>query len=136
MEKVRYIRVSHETQNTERQEQGGYVRTFIDKCSGLIPFNERPASKELIKYLKQNTSSIVSVKSVDRLGRNTIDILQTIEDFNQKGYIIEIEDLGMNSQSPFFPLMVSLLSTLSEHERNMIRERSLQGIKIRKEKGL
>ena len=136
MEKVRYIRVSHKSQNEERQKGGGYTKTFIDKCSGVIPFEERPSGKELLLYLSKNPNTIISIKSIDRLGRDTLSILQTIEDFNKKGWVLEIEDLGMNSTSSFFPLMVSLLSTLSTHEREMIRERSLQGIRLAKEKGL
>lgn len=136
MNKVNYIRISHHSQNEERQLREGFEKTFIDKCSGVIPFEERPAGKELLSYMEKHPQSTISVKSIDRLGRNTLSILQTIEHFNQQGWVLEVEDLGMNSKSTFFPLMVSLLSTLATHEREMIKERCQEGIRIAQAKGL
>lgn len=133
--RVNYIRVSTESQNITRQEKEGFDRTFIDRCSGVIPFGERPGGEELLTFMKENPTTEVSVKSVDRLGRDTIDILQTIELFKSNNWKLVIEDLGMDSSSPFFPLMVSLLGTISNHEREMIKERTRQGITIAKELG-
>lgn len=136
MEKIRYVRVSSVSQNEERQKGNGYVKTFTDKCSGVIPFKERPAGKELLKYMEKHPTTIISVKSVDRLGRNTLDILNTTNYIIDKGWVLEIEDLGMNSNSQFFYVILSLLSSLSEHQRDIIKETQRQGIELRKAKGL
>jgi DNA invertase Pin-like site-specific DNA recombinase len=132
--KVIYARVSTTEQNESRQLTSG-LKTFIDRCSGAIPFLDRPQGKKLISFLKLNPQAITLVKSVDRLGRNTIDILNIVQMFKDNEWNIEIEDLGMNSKSPFFDLMISLMGTLAEHERKMIKERTRQGIEIRKAKG-
>ena len=132
---VKYVRISSVTQNEERQLEKG-VKSFIDKCSGAIPFMERPQAKKLIEFLKINPTFETVVSSVDRVGRSTLDILQTIQFFKTNNYVLKIENLGMDNSSPFFDLMISLLGTLSEHERSIIKERCRGGIEVAKSKGL
>lgn len=131
--KVIYARVSTQNQNEDRQLEKG-VKSFIDKCSGAIPFIERPQAKKLIEFLKQNPEAITEVIAVDRLGRSTIDILNTIELFKSNNWQLKIDNLGMDNSSPFFELMISLLGTLAQHEKNIIKERTQQGIERAKAK--
>ena len=72
--KAKYIRVSTKEQNTDRQTDFDGL-THIDLCSGSIPFKDRPEAKKLLSN-KEITE--VHVHSIDRLGRNTLDIMQTI----------------------------------------------------------
>ena len=76
--KVIYGRISTAEQNEERQLEKG-VKSFIDKCSGAVPFMERPQAKKLLDYLKTNPDCETVILSVDRIGRSTLDILQTIQ---------------------------------------------------------
>lgn len=131
---ITYARISTAEQNSDRQTTKGN-KSFIDTCSGSIPFMERPKAKELLKFLKSNPGAIVNINAVDRLGRNTIDILQTIEHFKANNYNIKIDNLGMDNTSPFFDMMVSILGTLAEQEKKTIAERCRQGIEIAKAEG-
>ncbi len=133
--KVIYGRISTAEQNEARQVAKGEI-SFIDKCSGAVPFMERPQAKKLLDYLKNNPDAETLVLSVDRIGRSTLDILQTIQFFKGKGYVLRIENLGMDNSSPFFDLMISLLGTLAEHERQVIKERCRGGIEVAKAKGI
>jgi DNA invertase Pin-like site-specific DNA recombinase len=133
--KVIYGRISTAEQNEARQVAKGEI-SFIDKCSGAVPFMERSQAKKLLDYLKNNPDAETLVLSVDRIGRSTLDILQTIQFFKQKGYLLRIENLGMDNSSPFFDLMISLLGTLAEHERQVIKERCRGGIEVAKAKGV
>jgi DNA invertase Pin-like site-specific DNA recombinase len=135
MENVTYARISTAEQNAERQNVKGF-KSFIDTCSGSVPFFERPKAKELIKFLKSNPETTVNILAVDRLGRNTIDILTTLEYFKANNFKLQIDNIGMDSTSPFFTMMVSILGTLAEQERKTIAERCKQGIEIAKAKGL
>jgi DNA invertase Pin-like site-specific DNA recombinase len=133
--KVIYGRISSTLQNEARQLEKGEI-SFIDKCSGAVPFMERPQVKKLIDHLKDNPKCETEILSVDRIGRSTLDILQTIQFFKQKGYVLKIKNLGMDNSSPFFDLMISLLGTLAEHERQVIKERCKGGIEVAKAKGI
>jgi DNA invertase Pin-like site-specific DNA recombinase len=133
--KVIYGRISTFDQNEARQIVKGELM-FIDKCSGAVPFMERPQAKKLIEYLKKNPTCVTEILSVDRIGRSTLDILQTIEYFKKNGYVLKIQNLGMDNSSPFFDLMISLLGTLAEHERQVIKERCKGGIAIGKANGI
>lgn len=133
--KVIYGRISTTEQNESRQLEKGEI-AFIDKCSGAVPFNERPQAKRLLEYLKSNPSCQTEILSVDRIGRSTLDILQTIQFFKQNGYNLKIKNLGMDNSSPFFDLMISLLGTLAEHERQVIKERCKGGIAVGKANGI
>ena len=132
---ITYGRISTSKQNEERQTTKGN-KSFIDVCSGSISFFERPQAKSLIKFLKANPEAITNIIAVDRLGRNLEDILNTVEYFKANNYNLSIDNLGINSNSPFFKMMISIIGTLSEHERDIIKERVQQGVNIAHAKGL
>jgi DNA invertase Pin-like site-specific DNA recombinase len=80
--KAKYIRVSAVDQNTERQETNSdkFQFVYIDKISGAIPFLERPQGKKLISYILNGKINEVHISSIDRMGRNILDIL-TVSEF-------------------------------------------------------
>jgi len=148
MKTVKYIRVSTSEQNEDRQKEKG-IKHYIDKCSGTIPFSERPKARELINDIayaeaklppsKQITT--VKVHSISRLGRSTIDILETVKTFNGMGICLLAEKEGVRtlnedgSENATAKMMLSILATLFEFEREMILERQREGIAKAKERG-
>ena len=132
---INYGRISTAEQNHERQTTNGF-KSFIDTCSGAVPFMERPKAKDMIKFLKSNPGAVVNIIAVDRLGRNTLDILQTVEYFKANNFNLKIDNLGMDNTSPFFEMMVSILGTLAQQEKKTIAERCKQGIALAQSKGL
>ena len=134
--KAKYIRVSTKEQNTDRQKTYNGL-TYVDYCSGSIPFNERPSAIELIAN-KDITS--VMVHSIDRLGRNTLDILNTIQFFTKKGINVISEKEGLQTiidgkENPIAKLMIGILGTLSEFEYSRIKDRQREGIAAAKKRG-
>ena len=95
MRTVRYIRVSTTDQNEDRQRVKG-VKSYVDKISGSIEFNKRPAAIKLeIDIVNSHHQTVpskrittISVDSISRLGRNTIDILNTVNGFTDMGVCI------------------------------------------------
>ena len=79
--KVKYNRVSTIEQNLDRQDNFKGL-TYADKCSGSVAFEDRT---EASKLLANEEVTEVLVTSIDRLGRNTIDIMQTIQGFTERG---------------------------------------------------
>ncbi len=142
MTKVKYIRVSTEEQNTGRQEVNAnqYSKIYIDKTSGSIQFTERKEAKKLLVDIEAGVVAEVHISSIDRLGRNIIDILTMVEFFNQKQIKLFVENIGMfslidNKPNPSFKMIVSVLGNVAEMERNNMLERQKQGIELAKAKG-
>jgi len=140
--KARYNRISSTSQNEARQSarQTSDEVVYLDKVSGAIPFSERPQAGQLLKDIADGKIQMVSTSSIDRLGRNTINILQTIETFNQSGINLKVDNLGLESlingkENPTFKLIVSVLANISELERTALRERQLEGIAEAKKRG-
>ena len=135
--RVKYIRVSTIEQNTDRQQDDS-LKTYIDKCSGSISFKDR---KEASKLLSNHEVSEVLVHSIDRLGRNTIDIMNTIQDFTSRGINVVSVKEGLSTivdgkENPIAKMMIGILGTLAEFELTRIKERQLEGISKAKAKGV
>ena len=127
--RVKYIRVSTIEQNTDRQDDFN-GKTYTDECSGSIAFKDR---KEASKLLANDEVSEVLVHSIDRLGRNTIDIMNTIQDFTNRGINVISEKEGLQTiingkENPVAKMMIGILGTLAEFELSRAKKRQAEGI--------
>jgi len=134
---AKYIRVSTKEQNTDRQTDFNGL-TYVDQCSGSIPFKDRIEAKKLLNN-KELTE--VHVHSIDRLGRSTLDIMQTIQDFTAAGINLVSSKEGLQTivdgrENPIAKMMIGILGTLAEFELSRIKERQAEGIAKAKEKGI
>ena len=141
--RILYSRVSTIDQNPERQLQNkNYDYVFTDYCSGSIPLFERPKGKQIKKLLDEDKLQEIHIHSIDRFGRNTLDVLSVWEELTSKGIIIvcknpSIRNIGEGGKvDKFSELLMSILSMMSSFERGLIRERQMEGIRLRKEKNL
>lgn len=141
--RILYSRVSTIDQNPERQLQNkNYDYVFTDYCSGSIPLFERPKGKQIKKLLDEDKLQEIHIHSIDRLGRNTLDVLSVWEELTSKGIIIVCKNPSIRNISEdgkvdkFSELLMSILSMMSSFERGLIRERQMEGIRLRKEKNL
>jgi len=134
--KVKYNRVSTIEQNLDRQDNFKGL-TYADKCSGSVAFADRT---EASKLLANEEVTEVLVTSIDRLGRNTIDIMQTIQGFTERGINVISEKEGLQTivdgkENPVAKMMIGILGTLAEFELTRIKERQAEGIAKAKTKG-
>ena len=134
--KAKYIRVSTKEQKIVRQADfDGLI--YPDVCSGSTSFKDREYAKKLLDN-KEITE--VHVHSIDRLGRNTLDIMQTIQDFTLNGINVVSTKEGLQTlingkENPVAKMMIGILGTLAEFELSRIKERQAEGISKAKEKG-
>lgn len=141
--KILYVRVSSLDQNTDRQKVNDSEYNYVveDRCSGAIPFFDREGGKEILKLINKNAISSVSVITIDRLGRNLKDILQTIEFFTTRRIPIHFISQGLTTldnhgnENTVCTLMIGVLASVAQMERSQIRERQMEGIRIAKLKG-
>jgi DNA invertase Pin-like site-specific DNA recombinase len=138
--KAKYVRISTANQKTERQlvNENEFDFVYIDVISGSVPFGERP---EALKLLNNDAVTSVTIGEVTRLGRNLGDILNTLETFTNKGVNLNIENLGLQTilpngkPNPTASLMINLLASIGQYERDLINERTQQGREVAKFKG-
>ena len=141
---VLYTRVSTVEQNPDRQltNSKDYDYILTDYCSGSIPLYERPKGSEVKKMIDNGTLTRLVIHDVTRIGRNTLDVLSIWSELTERGIVIECKNPNIRNINDdgkvdkFSELMLSILSTMSQFEKSLIRERQLEGIKVRKEKGL
>jgi len=131
-----YLRVSTIDQNTERQLLNiPCDREYVDKASGKDM--ERKNFKLMIDNLR--AGDWVNVYSLDRVGRNTADILELVKQIKAKGCSIKFhkENLTFDGTKSdlYSDLMLTILAAFSQFERNIILERQREGIAIAKAKG-
>lgn len=141
---ILYCRVSSIDQKTDRQRinESDFKIVVEDKCSGSIPFFEREGGKEVAKYIDNGIITCLSVWTIDRLGRNLRDILNTIHFFTERNIPIVFFSQGLQTmdengkENPIAKLMISILGTVGEMEKVQIKERQLEGVRIAKLKGV
>jgi DNA invertase Pin-like site-specific DNA recombinase len=133
---IGYVRVSSVDQNTERQLDGIELdKTFEDKCSGCN--TNRPALKAMLDYIREGDT--LYVHSMDRLARNTVDLLQLVERLTQDGITVVFTKQALTfsgEASPMNMLLLTMLGAMAQFERALIRERQAEGIALAKQKGV
>jgi DNA invertase Pin-like site-specific DNA recombinase len=130
-----YCRVSTSEQTTDNQilaiRNAKYKildsRVVSETVSGSKPAMERPAFQNLITNKLEKGDTLVVLK-LDRLGRDNIDVQQTITLLTKKGIKVISLDLPVaDLSSSEGKLMLQMFSAFAEFERNRIRERTLEG---------
>lgn len=135
---VGYVRVSAADQNPDRQLQvlGECTKIFTDKISGKSRA-KRAGLAALIDYIRDGDT--IRVASMDRLGRSTRDLFDLVDEIVAKGAAVEFLKeritVDQNGSSPLDSLMLGVMASFAEFERNLIRERQAEGIAIAKARG-
>lgn len=144
-----YARVSSREQNEDRQIEA--LKNFgvpseniiVDKCSGKD--TERDGYQYLKRQILRNGDTLV-IKELDRLSRNKNDIKHELEYFKEKGIHIKILDIP-TTLTDFPPeqmwvmdminaILIEVLGSIAENERNKIRSRQKEGITAAKKKNV
>ena len=141
-----YCRVSASDQNEDRQveamlDMGINERDiFVDKASGKN--FDRPQYQAL--KLQLRTGDILTIKSIDRLGRNYTQICEEwrsiVKEIKAHIRVLDMPILDTTRTDGLIGEVISdivlqLLSFVAEQERAFIKQRQAEGIKIAKEKG-
>lgn len=142
--KVLYTRVSTQEQNSQRQTINAkdYEYVLTDYCSGAIPLFERPQGKKLKVLIASEQLKELHIHSIDRLGRNATDVFNVWKELTEKGIIIQCKNPGIRNFDEngkidaFSQLLMGIMTSMADFERTLIKERQMEGIAIRKLKGL
>ena len=133
-----YARVSTSQQSLDlqvkalRNEGVRANRIFTDKISGVHLNRE---GLQMLR-LKVEEGDIILVKKLDRLGRDTADMIQLIKEFDDMGVAIRFLDDGISTEGTMGKMVVTILSAVAQAERQRILERTNEGRLEAKAKGI
>lgn len=135
-----YGRVSTALQDAENQRlelaNAGWAIDywFADTISGKSASSQRPAFKELLTKIRDGETLLVA--KLDRLGRDAIDVLQTVRDLGARNIRVVVHQLGSTDlTSPAGKLLLSMLAAVAEMERDLLIERTQAGLVRAKAEG-
>jgi DNA invertase Pin-like site-specific DNA recombinase len=133
-----YARVSTSQQSLDLQVNAlkaagvSAHRLFTDKESGSHA--DRPGLN-LLK-LKVEAEDVILVKKLDRLGRDTADMIQLIKEFDAVGVAVRFLDDGISTEGAMGKMVVTILTAVAQAERTRILERTNEGRLEAKAKGI
>ncbi|MGO4298105.1 recombinase family protein [Glutamicibacter sp. AOP38-B1-38] len=134
-----YTRVSTSSQDASLQldaliAAGVQKRdVFADVTSGSRSAIERPGMKKLLEYAQSGDT--VVVWRVDRLGRSLIDVLNTVNLLRERGVNVRSISDGIDPATSTGRMMLNMLASLAEYERELIVERVNAGIAAARQSG-
>lgn len=144
-------RVSKESQSYERQiddlrsyansKNYNVVCEFNEKISGAVKNENRLALGDLNKFVETQKINKVLIWELSRLGRDTLEVLKSLEKFHNKGislYVLNYNIETLNNDgtiNPMAQILVTLLAEFSRAERSAIQQRLISGYKKHIESG-
>ena len=143
MRVVIYSRVSTNSQDYKRQTEEllefsnimkyEVASIFEEKVSGGKTNEERPQLMEMINFIKSNKIDKVLCWELSRLGRNTIEVLKTIQLLNENCISLYIKNHNIETLNdkceinPMSQFLIQILTSVSEMEKTQIRQRIKSG---------
>jgi putative DNA-invertase from lambdoid prophage Rac len=137
-----YCRVSTGDQSTENQvreiEAAGFKvtpsRVIAETVSGGVQASKRPGFARLLDRLE--SGDVLICTKLDRLGRNVIDVRQTVDQLAERGVRVHCLALGgADLTSSAGKMVMSVLGAVAEFERDLLRERTAAGIERARAEG-
>lgn len=150
---VIYARVSSATdrQNTDRQvaDLTSYatkndvevVKVFTEKISGGKRNSERPVLQECINYCTENGIDLLLCSELSRIGRNTVEVLKTIDELHIAKVSVYIQNLNVytlnedGTENPIASMLTTILAETAKIEKNNIAYRLNSGREVYKANG-
>ena len=140
-----FARVSTNVQDYDRQvnelaalaQRNGWSveAVFSEKISGAKKNTERKELNRMVEYIQAHNINKVAVTELSRLGRDTLQVLEVIEQFNKLGISLYIQNYGIETLTengevnPMSQFLITILAEVARMERKTIRERVESGYK-------
>ncbi len=139
-----YCRVSTTDQSCSRQERdlqayakkAGYEVVGVWKETASGSKNNRVERKQVMNLAQARQIDGVLVTELTRWGRSTLDLITTLQDLAHWGVsVIAATGLQFDLTTPQGKLIASVMASLAEFERDLVRERVRSGLAAAKAKG-
>lgn len=135
MSKVAYVRVSTAEQNEARQREAlaarGIEKWFVEKVSGKD--TNRPEYRRMMDWVREGDT--IYIHDLSRLARSTKDLLDALEQLEEKGVSLVSDKENIDTGSAMGKLLITIIGAINEFERQNMLERQREGIAIAKREG-
>lgn len=132
---IGYARISTVEQNIEPQiemlKTAGCEKIFSEQRSGVDA--QRPELEKMVDYSREG-DTVVCTK-LDRIGRSTRDVLDTVNSLQSKGVAFRCLNINLDTSTSTGKLMLTMLAGIATFERELMLERQREGIRSAKEAG-
>jgi DNA invertase Pin-like site-specific DNA recombinase len=122
--RVGYTQISTVAQTLDQQNAAltaaGVSKTFSDVMSGAR--DDRPRLAALLDYVREGDA--VVVWKLDRLGRNTLHVLETVKALTDRGVNLVSTTDGIDSSTAAGRMVIGVLASMAEFERELVKERT------------
>ena len=142
---VIFARVSTNIQEYDRQvneltalavrNEWAVEATFCEKVSGAKKNTERKELSRMVEFVQAHNINKVAVTELSRLGRDTLQVLEVIEQFSRLGISLYIQNYNIETLTedgqvnPMSQFLITILAEVARMERKTIRERVESGYK-------
>ena len=137
--RIGYARCSTAHQSTDSQvddlKAAGCEEVFFEKVSSTTTLDKRHQLRACLSMLREQDQ--LDVAKLDRLGRTQVEVINRLNDLHQQGIHVKTLDGLIDTQAlgKMAPLVVGLLTGLSEVERSLIQERTRESVEYRRKTG-
>lgn len=132
---IGYARVSTGDQNTDGQHDAltaaGCGRIFTDRASGKLA--QRPELDKMLDYAR--AGDMIVITKLDRLGRSVRHLLELAALLDSRRINLRVLNLGIDTSTPSGKLTFVILGGVAEFERDLIRERTNEGLAAARARG-
>ena len=139
-----YARVSTQSQSTEQQlftlrevanrTNSNIVSEYTDTISGAT--DSRPGLDALLLAARQRKFDVLFCYSIDRLGRSTKNLIAVVDELQALKIDLYFYREGIDTTTPTGKCVFTILGSVAELERNLIRERVCAGLQKAKRNGV
>jgi DNA invertase Pin-like site-specific DNA recombinase len=146
-EKIGYVRVSTQDQNSDNQKNILVSAGIPEDCiftdhgvSGTVPARKRPGFKKVLQFIKDHPGvKYLYIYELSRLGRTTYETISIIQDLEEAGITVwslsPNEAFTRSEDKAVRQLLVMILSWVAERERSNLVERTKAGLDRAKTEG-
>jgi DNA invertase Pin-like site-specific DNA recombinase len=135
MSNVGYARVSTTDQNPDAQTDAlasaGCEKVFIDHASGTLA--RRTELDNALAYLRDGDTLVIT--KLDRLGRSVKNLKDLADDLQSRGVGLRALSQGIDTTTPGGRLFFHMLAAIAEFERDLISERTIEGLAAARARG-
>lgn len=133
--RIGYGRVSTRDQKTDAQqdalEAAGCDEILVDHASGTLA--SRPQLDQALRMLRSGDQLVIT--KLDRLGRSLAHLMTVSHDLQAKGVELVVLDQGIDTSTPAGRMYFGILGSIAEFEREILSERTRDGLAAARARG-